>query len=160
VSELRASQQGQVPGRSSSPLQYGPKLKARAVYLLEYQLLPYERTSELPNDWFGYRPSAATLAGFVSERSSRLVRSEAQIKARLKQAWVIHVDETGLRVAKRSQYVHVTSTAELTHYSCHPKRGREAIDEISILPQYRGTCGHDGWQAYMYYGQCLHSLCD
>ena len=111
------------------------------------------------DDWFGYRPSAATLAGFVSECSSRLVGSEARIKARLKQAPVIHVDETGLRVAKRSQYVHVTSTGELTHYSCHEKRGREAIDEISILPQYRGTCVHDGWQSYRHYGQCLHSLC-
>ena len=87
------------------------------------------------------------------------MRSEAQIKARLKQAAVIDVDETGLRVAKRSQYIHVTSTSELTHYSCHEKRGREAMDEINILPQYRGTCVHDGWQSYRHYRQCLHSLC-
>ena len=45
-------------------------------------------------------------------------------------------------MAKLSQYVHVTSTAYLTHYSCHTRCGREAIDEISILPQYRGTCVH------------------
>jgi transposase len=147
------------PDQLQAPLQYGPKLKARAVYLLQYKLLPYERTRELLDDWFGYGLSAATLAGFVRECAGKLVRSEAQIKARLKRASVIHVDETGLRVAKRGQYVHVTSTTELTHYSCHVKRGREAMDEISILPQYRGACVHDGWQSYRQYGQCLHSLC-
>jgi len=94
---------GRFPADVRAPLQYGPRLKARAVYLLEYQLLPYEHTRELLDDWFGYRPSAATLASFVAECSSKLVRPEAQIKARLKQSPVIHVDETGLRVAKRSQ---------------------------------------------------------
>jgi len=147
------------PDQLQAPLQYGPRLKARAVYLLQYQLLPYERTRELLDDWFGYKLSAATLAGFVRECAGKLVRSETQIKARLKQAPVIHVDETGLRAAKRGQYIHVTSTSQLTHYSCHGKRGREAIDEISILPQYQGTCVHDGWQSYRQYGQCLHSLC-
>ena len=147
------------PADVRAPLEYGPRMKARAVYLLQYQLLPYERTRELLDDWFGYRPSAATLASFVAECSSKLVRCEAQIKARLKRSPVIHVDETGLRVAKRGQYVHVTSTANLTYYSCHPKRGREAMDEIGILPQYRRTCVHDGWKSYRQYGQCLHSLC-
>lgn len=147
------------PDHLQAPLQYGPGIKARAVYLLQYQLLPYERTRELLDDWFGYKLSSATLAGCVRECAGKLLRSEAQIKARLKQAPVIHVDETGLRVAKRGQYIHVTSTSQLTHYSCHIKRGREAIDEIGILPQYQGTCVHDGWQSYRQYGQCLHGLC-
>ena len=147
------------PKQIRAPLQYGPRLKARAVYLLQYQLLPYERARQLLEDWFGYRPSSATLTSFVAECSSKLVRCEAQVKAALKRSPVIHVDETGLRVAKRSQYIHVTSTSELTHYSCQAKRGREAIDEVSILPQYQGTCVHDGWQSYRLYGQCLHSLC-
>jgi transposase len=53
------------PDEVRAPLQYRPRLKARAVYLLQYQLLPYERTRELLDDWFGYRLSATTLAGFV-----------------------------------------------------------------------------------------------
>ncbi len=123
------------PDHIQAPVQHGPRLKARAVYLLQYQLLPYERSCELLEDWFGYRLSAASLAGFARECAGKLVRSEAQIKARLKQARVIHLDETGLRVAKHGHYIHVASTSDLTHYSCHKKRGREAMDEISILPQ-------------------------
>jgi transposase len=33
------------------------------------------------------------------------------------------------------------------------------MDEIGILPAYRGTCVHDGWPAYGYYYQCRHALC-
>jgi transposase len=55
--------------------------------------------------------------------------------------------------------VHVTSNSRLTHYACDVRRGREAIDEIAILPRYRGTVVHDGWSAYTLYAQCGHGLC-
>lgn len=28
-----------------------------------------------------------------------------------------------------------------------------------MLPRYRGTCVHDGWQAYSHYTKCRHALC-
>nr|MDQ3746579.1 transposase [Acidobacteriota bacterium] len=34
-----------------------------------------------------------------------------------------------------------------------------AIDEIDILPAYRGTCVHDGWLSYTHYPDCRHALC-
>ncbi len=49
------------PEEVQQPLQYGPRLKAIAVYLGQYQLLPYERTSELFADLFGHQLSQATL---------------------------------------------------------------------------------------------------
>lgn len=33
------------------------------------------------------------------------------------------------------------------------------MEEIDILPRYRGTVVHDGWSAYSFYGQCGHGLC-
>lgn len=150
---------GRFPPEVRAPVQYGPRLKAQAVYLLAYQLLPYERCRELFSDWFDLRLSVATLARIVGECAGRLVRHEAQVKAALRRAAVIHVDETGLRVAKRGHYVHVTSNEQLTYYHCHPKRGRAALDEIGILAQYEGTCVHDGFAAYRQYGRCQHSLC-
>jgi transposase len=72
---------------------------------------------------------------------------------------VIHADETGLRINKRLQYVHVASNARLTHYAAAAHRGRTAISEINVLPRYRGTCVHDGWLAYTHYTRCRHALC-
>jgi transposase len=88
-----------------------------------------------------------------------LIESELKIKRKLRHSAVIHADETGLRVGKRLYYVHVASTARLTHYGSDARRGRTAIDEIGILPQYRGTCVHDGWLSYTYYTGCRHALC-
>lgn len=33
------------------------------------------------------------------------------------------------------------------------------MDEIGILPKYRGHLVHDGWWSYDYYTKCRHALC-
>ena len=47
----------------------------------------------------------------------------------------------------------------MTHYGSDARRGKAAIDEIGILPEYRGTCVHDGWLSYTFYPKCRHALC-
>ena len=53
----------------------------------------------------------------------------------------------------------MASTATLTYYFVHPKRGREAIDERGVLTSFNGVGVHDGWQSYFSY-DCAHSLCN
>jgi transposase len=57
-------------------------------------------------------------------------------------------------------YIHVARTDELTHYAYDERRGKAAMDEIGILPQFRGTLVRDGFSSYQWYGQCRHSLCN
>lgn len=134
-------------------------MKARVLYLQQYQLLPYQRTAEAMRDLFGCPLSAGTVANIVRECADGLLETELKIKRGLRRSPVIHADETGLRVNKRLQYVHVVSNARLTHYAAAAHRGRTAIDEINVLPRYRGTCVHDGLLAYTYYDRCRHALC-
>jgi hypothetical protein len=47
----------------------------------------------------------------------------------------------------------------LTYYFVHQKRGRDAIDEMNILPQFQGKAIHDGWKSYQDY-DCDHFLCN
>lgn len=150
---------GDFPTEVRAPVQYGPSVSARALYLHDYQLLPYQRTSEAMRELFGCAVSAGTLASSVARCADALTETELKIKRKLLQSAVIHADETGLRVGKQLQYVHVASTPRLTHYGSDARRGRTAIDEIGILPRYRGTCVHDGWLSYTSYPHCRHALC-
>ena len=150
---------GRFPQEVKAAVQYGPGVRARAVYLTNYQLLPYRRAGELLRDFFSCLISAGSLRRIIAECSTRALLTEVEIKNRLKQSEVLHVDETGLRVEGEGRFVHVASTAGLTHYSCDKRRGKPAMDEIGILPAFKGVSVHDGWPAYHYYYQCRHSLC-
>lgn len=149
------------PAEASAPVVYGPRIQALSVYLMEYQLLPYERASELLKDLFGEpAPRAGTLHSALRKCFEGLEETEEAIKEGLIGAKVGHFDETGLRVGGKGMWVHVASTAELTHYAVHPKRGSEATKEIGVLPSFRGIAMHDGLSSYRNYEQCEHALCN
>jgi transposase len=150
---------GEFSGGVRAGVQYGPEVKARVLYLQQYQLLPYQRTSEAMRDLFGCQLSAGTVSNIVRECADKLVATELQIKRKLRRSTVIHADETGLRINRRLGYVHVASTSGLTHYAAANHRGYTAMDEINVLPRYRGTVVHDGHLAYKYYTHCRHALC-
>ena len=149
------------PAEVSATVGYGPRIKALCVYLMNYQLLPYERTSELLEDLFGEpTPGAGTLHSALGSCFEGLRDTEEAIKAGLTEARIGHFDETGLRVCQKGMWVHVASSTNLTHYALHQKRGSGATEEIGILPSFRGVAVHDGLTAYAKYERCEHALCN
>jgi transposase len=151
---------GAFPAQTPSRAQYGPRLRALVVYLVEQQLVPYARVRELVADLFGAQLSLGTLVQWVQQGAVVLKPVEAQIKAALRRTPVLHSDETGVRQAGRLAWAHVACTARLTHFTVHPKRGSEATDAIGILPDYRGVSIHDGWKPYRANTACRHALCN
>ncbi len=131
-----------------APVQYGTGVLSRSTYLHLYQLLPVARTSETMRDLFACAISAATIQRASRISSGKLVKSEQRIKAAIRDSAVIGVDETGLRVAGGGGYIHVARTDELTHYAFDERRGKAAMDEIGILPQFTGTLVRDGFSSY------------
>jgi transposase len=149
-----------IPADAREPVQYGPQIKAWAVYFNQYQLLPLERTSEIFSDLFGHPFSQASIINAVATAYNLLEPFEKEIKSQLLAQPVIHCDETGVHVNKTLQWVHVTSTDKLTFLAIHPKRGKDATRDIGILPNYQGTVVHDGLSSYFQYNNCRHSLCN
>jgi transposase len=147
------------PAHVTAPVCYGPGLRSRAAYLHKYQLLPVARTSEAMRDLFGCAVSPGTVHRMTKECSEALTGTESRIKDAVTAAPVIGADETGLRVAGGNYWVHVARTDRLTHYACSPKRGKEAMDSIGILPAYTGTVVSDAPCAYRQYRQSRHGLC-
>jgi transposase len=152
-----AETSGRFPEGVEAPVQYGPGVAAVGVYLNQAQLVPLERTAEVLAEVFGCPLSERTLERAVGACHERLAAVEAAIKRGVAEAKVAHFDETGLRVESRRGWLHVASTAQLTHFSYHAKRGTAATDAIGILPAFRGRAVHDGWQPYFAYA-CAHAL--
>jgi transposase len=148
------------PPGVAAPVQYGPNFQTLTVYLSQQQLLPHDRLSQLCEDLFGQPLSTGTIVTNNLRVAGHLAGFEAALVTHLRQAPVLHVDESGLRVAGQLHWLHVACTAKLTFYGVHPKRGTAATDAFAILPHCRGWLIHDHWTPYFTYDQALHGLCN
>jgi transposase len=147
------------PETVAAPVQYGPSVSALAVYLTQEQLLPYQRTADVLAQVGGIALSAGSVHRAVEQAGHRLKPIAAAVGRALIASPVAHADETGVRVGTDLYWLHVLSTAELTAYFPHPKRGAEALDAFGLLEQFTGILVHDHWSAYARY-DCLHAFCN
>lgn len=148
------------PAGVEQAVQYGPRLKAQAVYFHHYHFIPLERTAELFGDLYGHPVSDGLVVEASATTAQQVVPVVSQIKTYLAQhPGVTHFDETGVRVGGRWHWLHSASTADLTYYAWHPKRGTKALDAIGLLPALQGTALHDHWSAYFQY-PVAHALCN
>lgn len=150
--------QSELPPHVCEVAQYGPNIRALAVHLTQGQLLPFARACELIKDLYHLDISPATILEWVHESAQLLTPMMQAIIEKIQSASVVHVDESGLRVEARLQWLHAAVTATHTWYGVHPKRGMQAIEDHGILPNYAGTLVHDCWAPYWSLN-CDHSLC-
>lgn len=101
----------------------------------------------------------ATLLKFVFRLYQALEQWEIKSTEQLLKSPAMNVDETSLRVEKKNHWIHVYSGGDITLKFSHRKRGTEAIEEIDIIPRYKGTIIHDCWSSYLTYDHCGHGLC-
>jgi transposase len=151
---------GAFPAGVSAPAQYGPGVRALAIYLIARQHLPYERTAELFKDWLAAPLSTGTLAAFVARGAKDLQPFLDIVHRELINAPVAHFDETGARVEGRLRWLFAASTEQATYYSLHDKRGFDGLDHAGVLPHFTGVAVHDGFKPYRRYTNATHALCN
>jgi transposase len=122
-------------------VQYGARICAFVVYLLNYQLLPEDRLAQLLFDLFGLKMVPASIARISTACARRLQSFADAVCERGDGAPVKHLDETGFRLGGRTQWLHIFSTALLTFYRVASKRG-------SLLSGVTGIVVHDHWKPY------------
>jgi transposase len=148
------------PAGVSAPTQYGPRMRALAIYLIAAQHLPYKRAAGLLADWLGAPLSAGTLMAFVKDGADDLGVFLDRVHEQIVGSPVVHFDETGVRAGGRGRWLHSSSTQTLTFYALHDRRGTEGIDHAGVLPRFQGIAVHDGWPQYRAYTSVIHALCN
>ena len=127
--------QGAFPAHVTQPTQYGPRLKAFACYLYGQQFIPLARIRELLTAFYGHAPSEAVV---LAATRQLVTRTHTTRERQLIAAPVAHFDESGMRVEGRLQWLHVASTAMLTHYHVHDRRGHVGMQAGDICPALAG----------------------
>jgi transposase len=146
------------PPEVNSPVQYGESIRAVAVYLNSYQLIPFQRLSEAFSVLFTCPLSAGSLVNFVKQGGVKAKQAMEPVRGSLVNVDVAHADETGCRVKGKRHWLHVLSTAWLTSFHIDPKRGLEGMDQLGLLTRYTGSLIHDFLSSY-YRLTCKHFLC-
>lgn len=147
------------PDKVTKAVQYGDGIKAHAVYLSQYQLLPYKRIQEYFADQLGMPISEGSLYNFNRQAYEALAVFESISKERLVASSCLHADETGININGKRHWLHSACNDQWTHFFSHAKRGTEAMNVINLLPRYNGILCHDHWKPYYKY-DCTHSLCN
>ncbi len=147
------------PAEVTASVGYGHNIRALALYMLNQQLIPYERVSEIFQDCFNLSISCGTLFSFQERCFDKLAPISEEIKQYICDANVVNFDESGLRCAGLLNWLHVASCQFATFYSVNAKRGQDAMEAIGILSEFKGTAVHDHWKSYFDF-LCQHALCN
>jgi len=139
---------------------YGPEVSAQAANLVSGHHIPVYRATLVLCQLAGIAVSTGWMAG-LRGRAAVLVESSGfldRVRELLKAAPAVHADETPVRVAGGTRYLHLACTRYL---SCLHDGGRSAddIDAGAVLPGYTGVIVRDGYAGYSHLTSALHAWC-
>jgi transposase len=151
---------GITPTGINSPVQYGNNAKALAVLLNVQYKLPFKKIQQLFGDLYSCSINESSVYSATQQCYDNLDQSEQQIKSKVAQSNVVHVDETGLRAEGLLRWLHTASTELYTYLFVHNKRGRLALQsDKSMLNNFTGWLVHDCWSSYFKFTDAKHALC-
>ena len=150
------------PEGVGAKMQYGERVKALGVYFNAQHLIPEDRVSEILRELVGAGgenapcgPAPASVAKWVADCAEKLRPAAEAIRARIVASPVRHLDETGMRVAGKTVWLHVMSTDRQTAFRVGPGRG--AIPRE--LNAAGGVVAHDHFSAYCALKGVGHAYC-
>ena len=153
-----ATVKGSAPEECKGTVNYGGAIRALCVVLTNYANVGIDKTHKILHDLLGVPMSTGTIKNIMTQFAAKTNDTIDEIKQNLLKSAILHVDETGMRVAGRTQWVHVASNSKYTLVSVHKKRGKEGSEIGGILADYAGTVVHDGWKPYFGFDKCKHAL--
>jgi len=149
------------PSTVTAPVQYGNRMKTFVAMLNVSCSVPVAKTSQLVEDLFGVSLNEGTIVSFCKQLSDKLEDSDRILQQLILESNVVNADETGIRINKKTSWLHNYSTPFYTYLFPHLKRGIEAIEKGGVfLKDYSGWLIHDCWRSYFKLPDIKHGLCN
>ena len=125
-------------------IQYANSVKGTSVYMRNRQMIPCARVEDFFRTQASIGISQGSICNFNKEAYERLQPFEELAMKQLIESKFLHADETGINVNGKLHWLHNASNDIWTLLRPHKNRGRQATDDIGILPKFKGTLIHDG----------------
>lgn len=154
--------QGRHPEQTSDALgaaasQIGPTAKGWAAWLHYGLGLSFAKCARLLGR-LGVDVTAGAICQAAQSVGTDLVPVHAGIVARVNDAPMVVMDETGWRVGGYAAWVWVATTPDATAYDVADGRGFTEATEL-VAENYDGVIVHDGWAPYRKYTNATHQTC-
>jgi hypothetical protein len=134
-----------IPAEFRPDVQYGNEIKAAVATLAGYGLVASNRIvgmiASMSNGAF--RLSDGTVYNFLAEFYAKAQPVISSVKTKLLNNAVLRVDETGARVGGRNMTFRNYSDENRVLYTANPTKGKQAIEDDGVLPQFAGILVHD-----------------
>ena len=119
-----------VPDELSPGSPFGETIERLVAYLRYGHAISYQRLTRLLSELFNLSISEGAIANLLTRVKSRLVKPITEIQSRLQHAELICSDETGARVAGKTQWEWVFQNEDVCFHIICPTRGASVIYSV------------------------------
>lgn len=157
-------------GAGMGQIEYGPNLRAYAVYLLVVHFVPVHRVVEVLASLTGAKPSAGFVHSLLRRAAAALAACDFAIRTLITLAFAVCADETPLKVGPATPapgkkeakgYLHVACTELYTHFLLGDRSMKTFRQTVLQDLEPGAVAVHDRYQAYdsTQLGPLTHQLC-
>ena len=151
---------GKTPVWATGRVQYGPGVLGAAAEITCAQYVPVARGAQLLGALTGVGVSCGFMAGVRAKAAGLVKELFMPVALRvLRDARVIHVDETPARAAGQLAYVHVKTTDQVAVFHTGD-RSAATIDADGVLEHFSGIIVRDGYAGYEHLIAAVHAWCN
>lgn len=145
-----------------APVQYGENMSALVAVLNEYGNVSDGKSAEIVSALCNHEinMSTGTVFNIRTALANKLLPTVEKIKQKLIDSGVLGVDETGVHVNGKLNWVHIFANEQYTLYEHSEKRGAHCKDEEGILAFFIGILLHDHFKAYYKTRTLSHAECN
>ena len=150
------------PNDVKKAVQYGSGIRSQAVYMSIFQMIPLDRILDYFKEQAGLSVSKGSISNFKTDAYLKLfeIGYKNWVENKLLHSKVLHADETGINVGGKRIWLHGVSNENYVLYHPDLMRGKDAMDRMGILENFKGVLCHDHWKPYYKFEHCTHSLCN
>ncbi|MEV6947710.1 transposase [Streptomyces sp. NPDC051172] len=157
-------------GAGGGRIEYGPNLRAYAVYLLVVHFVPVHRVAEILTSLTGAEPSAGFVHSLLRRAARALHTCDFAIRTLITLAFAVCADETPLKVGPATPaegkkeakgYLHVACTGLYTHFLLGDRSMKTFRQTVLADLEPGAVTVHDRYHTYdsTQLGDLDHQLC-